>query len=67
MTRILPALLLGFAAAAAAVAANLALLGYASANNDPVGKLRISTSLPAAPAVVVRPRSGPLERERADD
>lgn len=67
MTKVVAALLLIAAAAAAAVAANLALLRYVSASNDPVGKLRVRTQLPAAPANVVRPRTGPLEREGADD
>jgi hypothetical protein len=55
------------ACAAAAIVANLALLGYASASNDPVGKLSPRTHLPAAPAQVLRPQNGPLENEGADD
>lgn len=54
-------------AAAGAIAANLSLLSYASSNNDPVGKLSRRAQLPAPPADVVRPRTGPLEREGADD
>jgi hypothetical protein len=55
------------AAAAAAIVANLALLGYASFSNDPVGKLSPVAHLPAAPADVVRPQTGPVEDEGADD
>ena len=37
------------AAAAGAIAANLALLGYGTSGNDPVGKLRPVAHFPAAP------------------
>jgi hypothetical protein len=49
------AALVVLAAAAVAIPANLALLGWASRNDDPVGKLTIDRPLPQAPAAVVRP------------
>jgi hypothetical protein len=67
VTRVLVAVLLVVVAAAAAMAANLALLGYASSSRDPVGKLNPTVRLPAAPAHVLRPVSGPAENEGADD
>jgi hypothetical protein len=67
MTRLVATLLLIGAAAAAAIAANVALLSYGSSSNDPVGKLRPVAHFPPAPAKVVRPTSGPLEHERSDD
>lgn len=67
MSRLALAVVLIAAAAAAAIAANLALLRYASASNDPVGKLSPRANLPAAPADVLRPRTGPPENEGADD
>jgi hypothetical protein len=51
------------AVAAVAIPANVALLGWASRNNDPVGKLTIDRPLPSAPADVVRPH----EREPGDN
>jgi hypothetical protein len=66
MTRLVVVLLVAVAAAAV-IAANVALLGYASSSNDPVGKLSPRAHLPAAPAGVVRPHEGPLENEGADD
>lgn len=60
-------LLLVAAAAAVAIAANLALLGYAAENHDPVGKLSIHASLPAAPANVIRPEHGVVEGAAGDD
>lgn len=67
MTRVVTSLLLLAAAAAAAIVANVALLGYGAANHDPVGKLRPVASFPKPPADVVRPTTGPLEREGEDD
>jgi hypothetical protein len=67
VTRLVPTIVLIVAAAAAAIAANLALLRYGSSSNDPVGKLRPVAHFPAPPADVVRPTSGPLEREHSDD
>lgn len=67
MKRGLLALLLVAAAAAAAIVANLALLDYASSSNDPVGKLNPRAHLPAAPAEVVRPATGTVEQDGADD
>jgi hypothetical protein len=67
MRRVLLAVLLVAGAATAAILANLALLGYASSSNDPVGKLSPRANLPAAPAQVVRPATGPVERDDADD
>lgn len=67
MTKLLLACILIAAAAAAAIVANLALLSYASAGNDPVGKLSPHTSLPAAPARVMTPVNRPPDNEGADD
>jgi hypothetical protein len=64
--RFVVALVLIAAAVAAAIAANLALLGYASENHDPVGRLSIHTGLPPAPATVIRPEHG-SETEHGDD
>jgi hypothetical protein len=55
------------AAAAAAVLLNLLLLGSASASNDPVGRLKPSPTLPAAPLWTIRPTTGPVEDHGADD
>ena len=58
------------AVAAIAIAANLALLDYGSAGNDPVGKLKPQAHIPNAPAAppsVIRPRIGPITDEGADD
>jgi hypothetical protein len=55
MRRLWLAVLVVLAAAAVAIPANVALLGWASQNNDPVGKLTIDRPLPKAPADVVRP------------
>lgn len=55
------------ALAAGAIAASFALLSWASSSNDPVGKLTPRAHLPAAPADVIRPQTGPIEREGADD
>jgi len=65
--RFVVALLLIAAAATAAIAANLALLGYASESHDPVGRLSIHASLPPAPANVIRPEHGTGERDENDD
>jgi hypothetical protein len=65
--KLLLAFLLIVAAAGAAIAANLALLTYARANNDPVGKLTPHASLPAAPAQVLRPVNTPPDNEGTDD
>ncbi|MHB8470808.1 MAG: hypothetical protein ACYDCH_13800 [Gaiellaceae bacterium] len=71
MTRRVSTLLIGVlllvAAACAAVALNVLLLGRASASNDPVGRLTPRTHLPAAPTWTVRPRRGEVENEGADD
>jgi hypothetical protein len=55
------------AVAAAAVLLNLLLLGNASAQNDPVGRLTPRANLPAAPAWTIRPADGRVERDGADD
>jgi hypothetical protein len=65
--KLLVALLLIAAAAVGAIAANLALLTDARANNDPVGKLTPHAFLPAAPAQVLRPVNTPPDNEGADD
>ncbi|HEY6068531.1 MAG TPA: hypothetical protein VIU81_07530 [Gaiellaceae bacterium] len=67
MTRLLAITALVLVAAAGALAANLALLNYAAAADDPIGKLSPRANLPAAPADVVRPRTGPIEHDRNDD
>jgi hypothetical protein len=59
--------LLVAAAAAAAVLLNLLLLGRASASNDPVGRLTPRANLPAAPQWTIRPTTGPVEDNGADD
>ena len=58
------------AVAAIAIVANLALLDYASAGNDPVGKLKPQAYIPnapTAPAAVIRPQVGRITDEGADD
>jgi hypothetical protein len=67
VTRLLAIAALVLVAAAGALAANLALLNYAAAADDPIGKLSPRANLPAAPADVVRPRTGPIGRDRNDD
>jgi hypothetical protein len=67
MTTRVAVFLLIVAAAAAAIAANLALLDFASSANDPVGKLKPLARVPAAPASVIRPRVGRVSDEGADD
>jgi hypothetical protein len=59
--------LLVAAAAASAVLLNLVLLGRASAPNDPVGRLTPRANLPAAPRWTIRPTTGPVEGNGADD
>ena len=65
--RVLLAVLLVGAAAAAAILLNLLLLGSASAQNEPVGKLTPRAKLPAAPQWTIRPADGRTEHDRADD
>ncbi len=67
MRRIWLAVLVVAAAAALAIPANLALLGWASRNNDPVGKLTIDRPLPQAPAAVVRPHEPAPGHDHDDD
>jgi hypothetical protein len=70
MTKLLLAIVLIGAAAAAAIAANLALLRYAGGSNDPVGRLTPHASLPslpAAPARVLTPVDRPPDNEGTDD
>lgn len=50
------------AAVAAAVLLNLAVLGAASSQNDPVGTLSPRAKLPPAPSWTVRPHGGRVER-----
>ena len=67
----LPSVLLGAllvaAATAAAILLNVLLLGRASAQNDPVGRLSPGKPVPAAPEWTVRPTTGPVEDRGADD
>jgi hypothetical protein len=67
VTRLFLTLLLVAVAAGAAIGANLALLGYGSSSNEPVGRFRPVVHFPAAPADVVTPRHGRVENEGADD
>jgi hypothetical protein len=67
ITRVLLAVTGLAAVAAAAVLLNLLLLGNASAQNDPVGRLTPRANLPAAPAWTIRPTDGRVEQDRADD
>jgi hypothetical protein len=67
MTRLLLTAALLLAAAGAAIVANVALLGYGSSSNDPVGKFRPVVHFPAAPADVVPPTHGRVENEGDDD
>ena len=67
MNRLLVVLALVVVAAAGAIAANLALLDYASRTGDPVGKLTPRANLPAAPARVLRPVTGTVEDGGGDD
>lgn len=60
------ALLVG-AAAAVAIVLNLLLLGAASAQNDPVGRLSPGAHVAPAPAWVTRPSHGQIEDAGADD
>ena len=66
--RLLAAILV--AAAAAAVALNVLLLGSASVNSEPVGRLSPRAHLPAAPRWTVRPtdeHGGTKHNDGADD
>jgi hypothetical protein len=54
-------------AVAAAIALNVLLLGRASTQNDPAGRLTPSVKAPAAPSWIVRPTRGPIEDRGADD
>ena len=67
LSRLAAAVLLVGAAAAVAVVLNLLLLGAASAQNDPVGRLTPGGHIPSAPAWVTRPGHGPIEDAGADD
>jgi hypothetical protein len=67
IARLLLAALLVGAAAAAAVLLNLLLLGRASTQNDPVGRLSPGKPLPAAPTWTLRPTDGRVEDRGADD
>ncbi len=66
MTRMLIVLAVA-AVAVAAIAANVLLLGSASASNDPVGRLNQRVHLPAAPSWTIRPAHGHPHDEGADD
>jgi hypothetical protein len=55
------------AVAAAAVALNLLLLGRASAQNDPVGRLGPAAHLPAAPQWTIRPTTGAEHENDGND
>jgi hypothetical protein len=53
--------------AATAIALNLLLLGSFSTGDEPVGRLSPSVSGTPAPAWTVRPTTGHVEDEDADD
>lgn len=67
MMRLLVVVALIAAVATGAIVANLALLDYAAAPTEPVGKLTPRANLPAAPADVVRPRTGKINSRESDD
>jgi hypothetical protein len=67
VNRLLVVLALVAVAAAGAIAANLALLNYATKAADPVGKLTPRANLPAAPTRVLRPVTGTVEPDNHDD
>lgn len=67
MTRNLLVTIAVVAAAAAAIAVNVALLGNAAATNDPLGRLSPRTRLPPAPHWTVRPTRGHPHDAEADD
>jgi hypothetical protein len=53
--------------ATGAIFANLALLDYGTGTNERVGRLTPRAHLPAAPADVIRPRTGTVAHEQSDD
>ena len=61
--------LLLLAGAASAIAANVALLGYAGRHNDPVGNLspRAVVAAPGRERATPRPRPAPSHSDAADD
>jgi hypothetical protein len=61
------ALLVAAVAVVAAVSLNVLLLGRASTQNDPAGRLTPRVNAPAAPSWIVRPSGGPVEDRGADD
>jgi hypothetical protein len=65
--RFVLAVLVVGAAAATAILLNLLLLGNASAQNDPVGKLTPRAKLPAAPQWTIRPVNGRTEQDGGAD
>jgi hypothetical protein len=67
ISRVLLVVLGAGAAATAAILLNLLLLGNAAAQNDPVGKLTPRANLPAAPQWTIRPATGHVEHDGADD
>ena len=69
MKRILLVAGLALVAAAGAIFANVALLGYAEHRNDPVGRLspRLVLHAPRPAPAPFRPAVVPREPERADD
>ena len=67
MTRTLLVAGVAAVAAAAAIAANVLLLGSATASNDPVGQLNARVHLPAPPNWTVRPAEGHARDSHADD
>ena len=67
MTRLLLVLAFVAAVATGAIFANLALLDYGTGTNERVGRLTPRAHLPAAPADVIRPRTGTVAHEPSDD
>jgi hypothetical protein len=69
-TRLPPALagaLFIAAVAAAVIVLNVLLLGRASTQNEPAGRLTPRVNLPQAPGWTVRPTTGRTEDRGADD
>lgn len=67
LSRYLAGAFLAAGVVAALVLLNLLLLGSATASHDPVGHLSLTTKLPPAPAWTVRPATGHVEHNGADD
>jgi hypothetical protein len=67
IVRLFAVVLAASAAVAAAVLLNLAVLGAASSQNDPVGTLSPRARLAPAPSWTIRPHAGRVERSDTRD